>query len=194
MEEIRIPADVLDGLHEMFSRSFQGAAEQILASQPYETDADAPLMAALQELRQREHGHALALAVLIDGCGAVAKAGAFAYWHLDINYLSVPHAANFVVDALADDLAKLAALLERCPDDAPGVADVLASIRREKAEQHTALAAQVKDALARETAAYREEAATARASRERIAARKKAAEDARKQAEREAKAAAKGAS
>ena len=191
MDSPQVPTDVLDALQEMFGRSFQSAAGYILASEPYIVAADAGLLETLRLLEARSRIHALALNRLIDTLDAAARPSAFAYWKRDINYLSVPHGADFVRESLDDDLGRLDALLEIWPDPGVGGRALLTSIRDEKREQRDALAVQVKEALEREAAAYRDEAAAAREAREAIAARKKAEAEARKKAEREARAKAK---
>ena len=175
-------APALELLNELFTRSYYSAAGYVFESQPYVVPADADALDLLSVIRREDRRHAQLLAGVIDDLEAVPLAGAFPYWHLDLNYLSVPTLALFVVSALQHDLSRYEAALAVLPAEAVGARATLMALRLEKQahlERLTPVAAAAKEREAAATQAKIDARKSARSAR---LAKEKAAKDAAKRA------------
>ncbi len=172
----------LDALNDLFTRSYYSAAGYVFESQPYVVPADADVLDLLSTIRREDRRHAQLLAGVIDDLEAVPLAGAFPWWYRDLNYLSVPCLAGFVVEALREDLARYAAALAALPPSAPGARATLTAIRREKEALLARLAPVAEAARIREAAEVRARIDARKAARAARLAKEKAAKEAAKKA------------
>ena len=178
-------------LDEIFTRTYMSAATYVFESQPFEVPEDAELMARMRAIKDQDRDHATLIATLLRAHDEVPEAGVFPYWHRDLNYLTVPYMAGFVVEALGKDLVVIDQALAAAGDALPTVTQALTVMRTERAAWLDELAPMTIAGQAREDAAYAAASAAVRETREARVAAEKAAEAARKEAERKAKAEAK---
>ena len=178
-------------LDEVFTRTYVSAATYLFEAQPFEVAGDAPLLELLAALKDQDRDHATLVANLLRAYGEVPEPGVFPYWHRDLNYLTVPFMAGFVVESLETDLAVLDRALAAAPEGDETLRSALTVMRRERAAHLEALAPRAVEAREREAAAYADASRAVRETRESRLAAEKAAEAARKEAERKAKAEAK---
>ena len=181
--------DVLPGLspelrrvlNRLFSRSYYSAAGYVFESQPFLTDADLQVMNRLADVREDDRQHALLLAGLTEMYDLVPEPGAFPYWHRDLNYLTAPYMAGFVVESLEDDIALYREAIDAFPDDMRVAHTALRTILREKETVLTELRTVAQVAKEREAASYADAIATVKKARaDRLAAEKAAKAAARK--------------
>jgi hypothetical protein len=175
--ESSLPPELKAALDDLYTRSAQGPADHVLGAQPFCVPEDADLLEHLEGLRAQERRHATMLAKLFDLLGLVPEAGVFPYWYRDLNYLTVPTLAAFVVEALEDDVGLHDAALRALPAEARLVRATLEATRAEKAASLDALRPRAAAAREREARAY-EAAIEARAARTGRARPKRAAPDA----------------
>ncbi len=180
-------------LNEQFTHSYHSAASYLFEAQAYEVEGDGPLLEALELVREDDRRHAKLLANIIQLYDRVPESGSFPYWYRDLNYLTVPYMADFVVECLEKDLARYDAAAASTPEDLRLVHATLREIRKEKAERLEALRPLVAEAKARERQAYADEAAAIRKVREDREAKEKAGAEAARKAKAAAKAAEKAA-
>ena len=187
METAPLPAEVVRRLGELFTRCYISAATYVADAGAYEVPDDAPLLERIRAIQARDREHARLLASVLRMADHVPEPGVFPYWHRDLNYLTVPYLAGFVVESLATDLARIDAALAVTPADLTTVQATLRMLRTERAALFDDLAPRADAARRREAQAH---AAASRAIRETREARL-AAERAEADAARKAAAAAK---
>jgi len=193
MQHRELPGQIGDTLSELFTRVYQSAGNYAAESEPYQVPADADLLEALEALRVDDRRHALLLANLLQYFDLVPESGVFPYWYRDLNYMTVPFLAGFVVQSLEDDLGLYDAALAATPEDLHLVHTALRTIRKERAARLELLRPLVAAAREREAAQYAADAAAIAATRSERLAKEKAAAEAVRKAQREAKAKAKAA-
>jgi len=184
MPATTLPAELIRGLHDLFTRAHYSAASYVFDAQPYTEPEDASVLAALQRVREDDLRDAELLAQLLRHYDLVPEAGVFPFWHRDLNYLSVPYLANFVVETLVVDLARYDAVIADAPGDLRLVHRTLRVIREQRALRLDRLTPIAEEARVREAQRYAEDAAAvANVRNERLAQEKAAAEKARKSAQ-----------
>ncbi len=196
MSATLLPADVVTRLNDLFTRVFIGAGTYVFESEMFVVEADAALLDALRDVRAADKRHALLLANLIRMHDRVPEPGVFPYWHRDLNYLTVPFMANFMAEALAEDLVRIDAAGDVVPAELRTIHATLRTIRKERAAQLATLRPMADEAAVRERAAYQAEIDAVRSqrqAREAQAAAEAAAVKAAAAAARKAAAAAKAA-
>ncbi len=168
-------------LNTLFSRSYYSAAGYVFESQPYLVDTDLPVMNRLADVREDDRQHALLLAGLTEMYDLVPEPGAFPYWHRDLNYLTAPYMAGFVVESLEDDIALYKETISAFPEEMRVAHTALRTILREKETTLGELRAVAANAKAREAETYAEKiVAVKKARADRLAAEKAAKAAARK--------------
>ena len=108
MTTITLAPEQKKQLNTVFSRSYYSASGYVFESRPYIEAADVSLLDDLKGLRLDDRKHAMLIAELIESYDEVPEPGVFAYWHRDLNYLTVPYLMGFVVEEEAMDLTVLA--------------------------------------------------------------------------------------
>ncbi len=164
-----------DLLNAAFNRSYYSAAGYVYESRPFLVPEDRALIDDLKALRLDDRRHAMLLAQLIETYDEVPQPGTFAYWHRDVNYLTLPTMLGFVAEAMQDDIAVIDAALAAFGPEHRLVHTTLRTIRQEKDRRLHLLLPLAADALEREARAYAEGAAAIRKAREAREAKAKAA-------------------
>ena len=170
-----LPLEVIRHLNDLFTRFYVSAATYVFESDPYTVEGDAPLLDALQALLEEDRTHATLLANLLRMHDLVPEPGVFPYWHRDLNYLTVPYMANFVVESIEEDLRRIDKTGAETPDELRTVHTTLRAIRQERAARLEALRSPATEALVREAKAYQAATDAVRAVREERVAKEKAA-------------------
>jgi len=169
-------------LDDLLTRSFYSGAGYVFESDPYVVAEDADVLEKLTVIREQDRRHAHVLATLIAARGGVPSPGVFPWWNLDLNFLTVPTVAVFVVGSLREELGLFDTLIAHWPaDDEEGRA-ALRVIRAEKARQVDDLAPAVVAAQAREAETHVAKAASVKKTRDARVAKQKAAAEAAKKA------------
>jgi len=106
-------------LDDLLTRSFYSGPGYVFESEPWVVPEDDALLQAFAEIRDQDRRHAHVLGVLIQQRGGVPQPGVFPWWNLDLNYLSVPTLAKFVLEALDEEITLYGELIGRWPSDDP---------------------------------------------------------------------------
>ncbi len=190
--QITVSSDLVGKLNDLFTRSYYSATGYVFESQPYVTDGDQDVLTSLRDARRQERSHARMLAQIIESLDRVPEPGAFPYWHRDLNYLTVPYLAGFVIGALEDDVVRYENALADLPANMGLARTMLQSIRAEKLAVLDELRPLAEEAQAREAKAYADEIAAVKKTRMDRLAKEKAAKEAARKAKSGASAAVAG--
>ena len=167
--------EMKEHLNVLFSRAYYSASGYVFESRPFHSAADGPMLDAIQRLRLDDRRHAQLLASLIEMYDEVPEPGVFAYWHRDLNYLTVPHMLGFVVEALQDDIAAVDEAAAVFPRNYRFAHTTLREIRRDKDRALQQLLPMAVEAKEREARDYKAAAdAIAKARNDRLAKEKAA--------------------
>ena len=123
-------------LDDLLTRCFYSGAGYVFESDPHAVPEDAPLLGVLAQIRQEDRRHAHVLASLIQARGGVPQPGVFPWWNQDLNYLTVPTVARFVLESMQEEAGHYDALLAAWPADDPGGRAALSSVRADKVRQN----------------------------------------------------------
>ena len=181
MTTASISPELVRALNTVFTRAYYSATGYMFESQPYMLEDDEEILTVLADVRRTERQHSRMVAQVLESLDRVPEAGAFPYWYRDLNYLTVPYMASFVVESIEHDIQYFDQALELMPPHLGLARTMLQSIRAEKAAMLEELRPATKTALEAEAAAYAAEAeALVKARKDRIAKEKAAKEAARK--------------
>ena len=128
-----VSSELLSALNVLFTRSYYSAAGYVFESQPFVEADDEEVMNVLLDLRRTERQHARMLGQIIESFDCVPEAGAFPYWYRDLNYLTAPFMAGFVIESLEEDLRLYDDTLSVIPEYMGLARTMIESIRVEKA-------------------------------------------------------------
>ncbi|MCP5068073.1 MAG: hypothetical protein GY946_16040, partial [bacterium] len=181
METTTISPELITALNTVFTRAYYSATGYLFESQPYMVEDDEEVLTILAGVRRTERQHSRMVAQVLESLDRVPEPGAFPYWYRDLNYLTVPYMANFVIESIEHDIQYFDQTLALMPPHLGLARTMLQSIRAEKMAMLEELRPAAKAALEAEAAAYAAEAAAlAVARKDRLAKEKAAKEAARK--------------
>jgi hypothetical protein len=168
-------------LDDLLTRCFYSGAGYVFECDPYVVPEDDELLQVLAAIRADDRRHAHVLGALVQGLGGVPQPGVFPWWDLDLNYLTVPCLARFVLESLEDEEVRYEATIAEWPREDPGGRAALQSILADKRDHAARLAVASEAATKREEEQRKAKTAALKAKRNaRIAKEKAAAEAARK--------------
>jgi hypothetical protein len=119
-------------LDELLTRCFYSAAGYVFECDPFVVPEDDEVLQAIAAVRADDRRHAHVLGAVIQGVGGVPAPGVFPWWDLDLNYLTVPCLARFVVETLEDECRLYEDTVASWPEDDPGSRAALSSILADK--------------------------------------------------------------
>ena len=169
-------------LDELLTRCFYSASGYVFECDPHAVAEDDALIQVFASIREADRRHAHLLGSVIQKRGGVPQPGVFPWWDLDLNFLTVPTLARFVLETLREDVELYDRTLAAWPADDLGSKATLSWIRGDKASQVSELSPVVEAALRRETEATKAAIEVVKKTRAARIAKEKAAAEAAKKA------------
>ena len=110
---------ILMALNTAFSERYHSLAQYILNARPYLRPGEERILQRISEISEYDGDEAERLAEVIESLGGVPQVGTYHHFIAELNYLTIGHQRDFLMDTLGSQLAAYESSMELAKDCIP---------------------------------------------------------------------------